>query len=121
MERRLGANGAAKEEKPRVEEIPEETVAEPAPEPTAEATLDSAPWPTEADEAAFRAGEPAAAAGATVLTIPALPPREERPLPALDGLVARIPADVREALDDLFRAKFTIVKRVPASALKTPS
>jgi hypothetical protein len=41
------------------------------------------------------------------------------PLPALSDLVQRIPAEVREALDDLFRAKFTGVKRVPKSALKT--
>lgn len=40
-------------------------------------------------------------------------------LPALDELVQRIPAETRELLDDLFRAKFTTVRRVPAKALKT--
>ena len=40
------------------------------------------------------------------------------PLPSLDELVQRIPADVREALDDLFRAKFTTVRRIPRKALK---
>jgi hypothetical protein len=80
-----------------------------APEPAAEA----APWPTEADEAAFQAE-----AG------PALPPavgREEAPpraLPALDELVARVPAETRAALDDLFRAKFTAVRRVSPKELK---
>ena len=111
MERRLGAgaSGAAPDAKPAVEEAAEE------------AAVETAPWPTEADEAAFRAGEPAAEAGATILVVPATPPQDDRPLPALDSLVARVPAEVREALDDLFRAKFTVVKRVPASALKSPS
>ena len=33
-------------------------------------------------------------------------------LPALDELVARVPPAVRGLLDDLFRAKFTSVRRV---------
>jgi hypothetical protein len=33
-------------------------------------------------------------------------------LPALDDLVARVPPAVRGLLDDLFRAKFTSVRRV---------
>ena len=37
-----------------------------------------------------------------------VPPSEkEKPLPSLDGLVQRIPAEVRTALDELFRARFT--------------
>jgi hypothetical protein len=39
-------------------------------------------------------------------------------LPPLDELVKRIPASVREALDDLFRVKYTTVRRVPKKALK---
>ena len=39
-------------------------------------------------------------------------------LPPLDELVKRIPPQVRETLDDLFRARFTGVRRVPAEALK---
>ena len=39
-------------------------------------------------------------------------------LPPLDELVKRIPANVREALDDLFRVKYTTVRRVPKKALK---
>ncbi len=39
-------------------------------------------------------------------------------LPPLDELVKRIPAEVREALDDLFRVKYTAVRRVPKKALK---
>jgi hypothetical protein len=47
-------------------------------------------------------------------------PREEPPLklPPLEGLVGRIPPGVRDALDELFRAKFTLVRRVPPSSLK---
>jgi len=41
------------------------------------------------------------------------------PLPSLDELVKRIPADVRETLDDLFRVKFTAVKRVAPASLKS--
>ncbi len=40
-------------------------------------------------------------------------------LPPLDDLVRQIPAEVREALDDLFRAKFIAVRRVPKQALKS--
>lgn len=35
------------------------------------------------------------------------------PLPELDALVARLPAEVRETLDELFRARFVSVKRLP--------
>ena len=49
------------------------------------------------------------------------PPEEfdSKSLPPLDELVKRIPADVRETLEDLFRARFVTVKRVPKKALKT--
>jgi hypothetical protein len=39
-------------------------------------------------------------------------------LPPLDELVKRIPPEVRETLEDLFRARFVTVKRVPKKALK---
>jgi hypothetical protein len=78
-------------------------------------------WPDDAAESSFRAearerGENVAPAA----------PRAETPesaddpkaLPPLDALVQRIPAEVREALEDLFRARFTGVKRVPRAALK---
>lgn len=35
------------------------------------------------------------------------------PLPELETLVARLPAELRETLDDLFRARFVSVKRLP--------
>lgn len=40
------------------------------------------------------------------------------PLPSLDELVQRIPAAAREALDELFRARFVGVKRIEKSVLK---
>jgi hypothetical protein len=49
----------------------------------------------------------------------AAPEVANAPLPSLDELVKRIPADVRETLDDLFRVKFTSVKRVPPTSLKS--
>ncbi|MEO0055764.1 MAG: hypothetical protein RLZZ50_1711 [Verrucomicrobiota bacterium] len=35
------------------------------------------------------------------------------PLPELDALVARLPAEVRDTLDELFRARFVSVKKLP--------
>lgn len=43
---------------------------------------------------------------------------DPKSLPPLDELVQRIPAEVRETLDELFRARFVTVKRVPKKALK---
>ena len=40
------------------------------------------------------------------------------PLPKLDELVSRIPAETRELLDELFRAKFTTVRRIKQTDLK---
>ena len=78
-------------------------------------------WPDEAAETMFMAdartrGEPAElSAGAATEAAEEL---DSRGLPPIDGLVQRIPPEVREALDDLFRAKFTTVRRVPRKALK---
>ena len=93
----------------------------PATESTAAAPENNAnAWPDDAAETAFRAeaierGEPdvlvAAATEATEETDP-------KGLPAMEELVKRIPAESRELLDELFRAKFTSVRRVPAKALK---
>jgi hypothetical protein len=53
-----------------------------------------------------------------VAEIEATDEREAKPLPAIEALVERIPAGVRDTLEDLFRAKFTGVRRVPTEALK---
>jgi hypothetical protein len=82
-----------------------------------EASEDSPPsLPTEAEEAAFLA-EDRRDAGSPV----APPPVETAAavgLPPLDDLVRRIPADVRAALDELFRARFTTVKRATEGELR---
>ena len=40
-------------------------------------------------------------------------------LPPLDELVQKISPEARTLLDELFRAKFVAVRRVPAKELKT--
>lgn len=40
------------------------------------------------------------------------------PLPSLDSLVGRLSPEVREVLEDLFRARFTGVRKVPKRVLK---
>jgi len=40
------------------------------------------------------------------------------PLPPMEDLVQRIPVPARELLEELFRARFVTVKRVPKAALK---
>ena len=42
----------------------------------------------------------------------------EASLPPMEDLVKRIPAETRELMEELFRARFVTVKRVPKSALK---
>jgi hypothetical protein len=39
-------------------------------------------------------------------------------LPALEELVAQVPIEVRDALDDLFRAKFAAVRRISPGNMK---
>jgi hypothetical protein len=63
-------------------------------------------WP-EGAEAASETLAPAAAAEAA-----------SAPLPSLDEMVQRIPPDVRETFDDLFRGKFVSAKRVSRGSLK---
>jgi hypothetical protein len=78
-------------------------------------------WPDEAAESAFLAearerGETPKAAGTAAEKVEETP---ARPLPPLEQLVERIPAGVRETLDDLFRARFVRVVRLPRKALKS--
>lgn len=73
-------------------------------------------------ESAFRAearerGEALVPAAAPVAEAEASAP-PAGPLPPLNSLVQRIPAEVRETLEELFRAKFVTVRHVPAKALK---
>jgi hypothetical protein len=45
-------------------------------------------------------------------------PDSARPLPPMEDLVKRIPMPARDLMEELFRAKFITVKRMPPSALK---
>jgi hypothetical protein len=78
-------------------------------------------WPDEAAEVAFLidARERGDATGSAVIAASETLEDTGTPgLPALEDLMKRIPPAVREALDDLFRVKFTTVRRVPQKALK---
>jgi len=46
------------------------------------------------------------------------PPVERGDLPPMEDLVKRIPMPTRDLMEELFRAKFITVKRIPQSALK---
>jgi hypothetical protein len=88
--------------------------------PDALSSEPEAPWPGSTDEASFLADQrgqgivpPVATAGS------ANEPTDLSPLPSLEELVQRIPAEARAALDDLFRAKFSGVRRVSKKSLKT--
>lgn len=74
---------------------------------------------TESAEAAFLAETQTG--GGAVAPAPAASAEETDPktLPPLDELVKRIPEEVRTTLDDLFRAKFIAVRRVPKAALRS--
>lgn len=86
--------------------------ADPVPIPEDEATQ----WP-EGTTAVEIARAPAEDASIPESAAPR-PGAPDAPLPALDVMVARIPANVRETLDELFRVKFVNVQRLPTSSLK---
>jgi hypothetical protein len=86
--------------------------------PAPEAETNGANWPDDSAEAAFLAD--ARERGEVVVAARPAESAEENestPLPSLDDLVQRIPPEVREALEDLFRARFVTVKRVPKKVL----
>lgn len=75
-------------------------------------------WPDDAAESAFlsesrQRGEPP-----TVPRVAEVDEPEPAALPPLETLVNRIPAETRELLDELFRARFTTVRRVKKSDLQ---
>lgn len=43
---------------------------------------------------------------------------ESAPLPPMEDLIGRIPASAREMIEELFRARFVTVKRMPKAILK---
>jgi hypothetical protein len=73
--------------------------------------------PSSEEEAAFLAHE--RESGAVVVAVAATPVEEPAgDLPAMDDLVKRIPMPTRDVLEELFRARFVSVRRMPRSALK---
>ncbi len=81
-------------------------------------------WPSATDEAALigeAQSQGRAEPRAGVQTLRQAAEQAEAalgPLPSLDTLIARIPAEARETLEDLFRVKFTGVRRVSPDVLK---
>ena len=73
-----------------------------------------ADWPDEVDESSFLSD--AASRGEVPLPVPdrSASPVIGDTLPTLEELVGRVPANVLGILDDLFRAKFTGVRRFAA-------
>jgi hypothetical protein len=82
---------------------------------------DGPAWPDDADESAFLAE--AAGAGGTTLGAPRdtgdADETDDANLPPLETLKARIPRETHELLEELFRARFVAVKKIPRQALKT--
>lgn len=74
--------------------------------------------PSSEEEAAFLAQEREMGVVTPALMHTETPPEDKGALPPMDDLVKRIPMPTRDLLDELFRAKFVTVKRVPQSALK---
>lgn len=73
--------------------------------------------PSSEEEAAFLAQE--RENGAIVVPVNAAPAEEPQgDLPAMDELVKRIPMPTRDLLEELFRARFVTVRRMPRAALK---
>jgi hypothetical protein len=77
-------------------------------------------WPDESAEAAFlgEARERGESPAPVKVREETAEETDSKALPPLNELVDRIPAEVREVLDDLFRVKFTTVRRIPGKALK---
>ena len=78
--------------------------------------------PSEAEEAVMLADRNNGTAGPDAIPagVGLVAEVEETPakLPSMDELVQRIPPEVRELMDELFRAKFVRVQRVPKKALR---
>ena len=75
-------------------------------------------WPDESAESTMLSELRSRGELATPAATEAVEETDTKNLPSLDELVKRIPPEVREAVDDLFRAKFVRVTRVPKKALK---
>ena len=79
---------------------------------------DAPTGPSSEEEAAFLAQEREMGIVTPALTHTETPPEEKGDLPPMDDLVKRIPMAARDLIEELFRARFVTVKRMPQSALK---
>lgn len=101
------------------------TVNRAAPEPERSDDVVEAPWMDEEREAAMKAAMEVEDAQRQAAAAPNRRKAEREdtldggPLPELDAMIASVPADLQEKMDELFRAKFQAVKRVPEAVLKT--
>ena len=82
------------------------------------ASADAPAGPTSEEEAAFLAQERELGIVTPALTHFESRPEDKGSLPPMEDLVKRIPMPARDLLEELFRAKFITVKRIPQSALK---
>lgn len=100
------------------------TVNRAAPEPERSEEEAEQPWMDEEREAAMKAAMEVEAAQREAHAAPNRRQAEREdtldggPLPALEDMIAQVPAELQAAMDDLFRAKFQSVKRVPKAVLK---
>ena len=80
--------------------------------------MDAPAGPSSEEEAAFLAQEREMGIVTPALTHEEAPPEDKGELPPMDDLIKRIPAPARAVLDELFRANFVTVKRLPKSVFK---
>lgn len=85
---------------------------------------ESPQWPDDAAESSFRAeardrGEKVQPTRTTVEHLEDA--ADAKALPKLEDMVEKIPAEVRDVLEDLFRAKFVRVQKIPKRLLKAES
>ena len=79
---------------------------------------DAPAGPSSEEEAAFLAQEREMGNVTPALAHVEKAPEERGELPPMEDLVKRIPMPTRDLLEELFRAKFVTVKRMPQTALK---
>ena len=76
---------------------------------------DESEWPDEADESAFLSESRARGEAPDLAGSRGAAPVIGDKVPPLDEMVERVPPALRGLLDDLFRAKFTGVRRFPGA------
>ena len=81
--------------------------------------MDAPTGPSSEEEAAFLAQEREMGnVTPPLMHLEKLPEEPAGELPPMEDLVKRIPMPARDLLEELFRAKFVTVRRLPKSALK---